>query len=144
MRNRSHSSVKNALTWICFFTSITFILCVTLLTREQMISREHILVLFHSYYEAFVHHRWGWISQGLLNMLLFVPLGVTGYLVTKKSISRAILIGLLLSIFVEVTQYFTKLGFFETDDIINNTIGTAIGAGICFLAIRFTKKLNKE
>lgn len=87
----------------------------------------------------------GWISQDLLNMVLFIPLGAGGYLVSGKSAKKSIAIGFAISCCVEVTQYFTKLGYFETDDIINNTIGTAIGAGFCFLLIKIiyiSKKTN--
>lgn len=108
-----------------------------------MISRKYILVPFHSYYEMIVHHRWGWLSQDLLNMTLFVPLGMTGYLVTKRSAGKTVLIGALLSAFVETTQYLTKLGFFETDDIINNTIGTAVGATLSYFILKIIYNYRK-
>lgn len=59
-----------------------------------------------------------------LNILLFVPLGflIGGW--------KGILIGFSLSTFIEATQYFGRIGYCELDDILNNTIGTGLGAGI--------------
>ena len=67
----------------------------------------------------------------LMNTFLFVPLGLSLPFVfgggTGKRILLTILIGLLLSITVESIQYFAHLGMTETDDVICNTLGTAIG-----------------
>ena len=68
----------------------------------------------------------------LMNVFLFVPLGLSLPFVlvgsTGKRILLTILIGLLLSITVESIQYFAHLGMAETDDVICNTVGTAIGS----------------
>lgn len=74
-----------------------------------------------------------------LNILLFVPLG---FLVGNK---RIILIGLLLSAGIELTQYVLKLGVCEVDDVLNNTIGTAIGFSLYSLfSVLFKKYKNKR
>ena len=59
-----------------------------------------------------------------LNILLFVPLGflIGGW--------NGVLIGFLLSTLIEATQFFGRIGYCELDDILNNTIGAGIGAGI--------------
>lgn len=59
-----------------------------------------------------------------LNILLFVPLGflIGGW--------KGILIGFSLSVVIEATQYFGRIGYCELDDILNNMIGAGIGAGI--------------
>ena len=44
----------------------------------------------------------------------------------------AILLGLLLSVSIEVIQLLSYRGLFEFDDIIHNTLGTAIGVGILY------------
>lgn len=58
-----------------------------------------------------------------LNILLFIPLG---FLLGGKD-WKAVLLGFLLSAFVEFTQYVVKLGVCEADDVLNNTIGTTVG-----------------
>ena len=64
----------------------------------------------------------GYWSDIVLNILLFVPLGM---LVGGK---RAIIIGIMFSLCVEFCQYAFMLGYCEVDDVLNNTIGTALGA----------------
>lgn len=59
-----------------------------------------------------------------LNILLFVPLG---FLIGG---CKGILCGFLLSCGIELTQYCCRLGYCELDDILNNTIGAGIGAGL--------------
>lgn len=66
----------------------------------------------------------------LMNVFLFVPIGLSLPFVfggsTGKRILLTILVGLLLSVTVEAIQYFAHLGMAETDDVICNTLGTAI------------------
>lgn len=69
----------------------------------------------------------------LLNILLYIPLG---YLLpftwrwfrSKRLLSRrVILTGFVCSALTEVTQLVFRIGLFEFDDMINNTLGCAIG-----------------
>ncbi len=59
-----------------------------------------------------------------LNILLFVPFGI---LVDVDRLWKRILCGFLLSVSIETIQYFFMLGYCEPDDVLNNTIGTALG-----------------
>lgn len=66
----------------------------------------------------------GMWSDIRLNILLFIPLGflIGGW--------NGLLIGFCLSFGIETVQYFGRLGYCELDDILNNTIGAGIGAGL--------------
>lgn len=79
----------------------------------------------------------------LMNVFLFVPLGLSLSFVfggsTGKRILLTILVGLLLSVTVEVIQYFARLGMAETDDVISNTVGTAIGSCAYLLSLLWRK-----
>ena len=67
----------------------------------------------------------------ILNILLYYPLGYfLPLLFPKLKPKHVILIGCLCSIATEATQYFLKMGWCETDDVIHNTLGTAIGVGV--------------
>ena len=83
----------------------------------------------------------------LMNVFLFVPLGLALPFIfgggTGKRILLTILVGLLLSVTVEAIQYFAHLGMAETDDIICNTVGTAIGSCAYLLALLWRKLFNK-
>lgn len=61
---------------------------------------------------------WGDIIK---NIVLFVPLG---FIIGGR---KGVAIGFILSCGIETTQYFTRLGYCEVDDVLHNTIGTAIG-----------------
>lgn len=77
----------------------------------------------------------------LLNILLYYPLGyLLPILFPKLKPKHVIFIGCLCSIATEATQYLLKMGWCETDDVIHNTLGTAIGVWVWLLQ---SKRLNK-
>ena len=67
----------------------------------------------------------------LMNVFLFFPLGLTFPHVLpekwKHQVGASILFALLLSVVIEYCQYYFSLGRVETDDVICNTLGAAIG-----------------
>lgn len=100
---------------------IFFILWVTLFTREPGAAR----IVKGLFWEVQMGFWW----DIFLNILLLIPLG---FLLGNKS-WKAILYGFLLSAFIEFLQYIAVLGYCEADDVLNNTIGTAIGLGLYHL-----------
>lgn len=83
----------------------------------------------------------------LMNVFLFMPLGLSLPYVfgggTAKRILLTILIGFLLSVTVEAIQYIGHLGMAETDDVICNTLGTAIGSCAYLLSMLWRKLIKK-
>ncbi len=71
----------------------------------------------------------------ILNMILFMPFAAIAqrFGVNKKWI---VVYGLFISLVIEVTQFITRLGGFEIDDLIYNTLGAIIGLGISILINR--------
>lgn len=72
------------------------------------------------------------IWLGLLNILMFLPLGFIGRLFickkTQKRYTFILFLGLLLlSVSIEISQFYLNAGVFETDDIIFNSLGGFIG-----------------
>ena len=64
----------------------------------------------------------------ILNILLYYPLGyLIPILFPKLKSKQVVFIGCLCSMATEATQYLLKMGWCETDDVIHNTLGTAIG-----------------
>ena len=88
-------------------------------------------------YEAIKNGKMDLIAENIMNVVVFVPVGLLLGLVTLKSqrswrtrIARILLIvgvGLVLSGSIEALQYFLKCGFSEVDDVIHNTLGCLIG-----------------
>lgn len=74
------------------------------------------------------------IAGLILNILLYYPLGyLLPILFQKIKPKCVILIGCLCSISTEAMQYLLRMGWCETDDVIFNTLGTAIGVWVWFL-----------
>lgn len=72
------------------------------------------------------------VSENLLNVILFIPIGLlVGLLMKGPFFSRSwmitLIIGLSLSLCIETLQFVLKKGFSEIDDVIHNTIGFIIG-----------------
>ena len=77
----------------------------------------------------------------ILNILLYYPLGyLLPILFPRLKPKHVILIGCLCSIATEAIQYLFKMGWCEMDDVIHNTLGTAIGVWVWNLQ---SKRLNK-
>ena len=67
-----------------------------------------------------------------LNIMLFIPLGYLTPACSSK-INRwwkALLLGFGVSALIEIVQLITRLGWFDTSDLLHNTLGTLIGFGI--------------
>lgn len=94
--------------------------------------------LFYSYREA-----WNCFSVVLwrniiLNILMFVPFGFLFPCLSKKfqKFWTTYLAGFFFTLLIESVQLVFKLGIFECDDLLNNTLGTMIGYG-CYKIVQF-------
>lgn len=66
------------------------------------------------------------------NIVMFIPFGFLGWVSPKLKDLKSLLFTFLSAIvIVEALQYFTRMGIFETDDIILNTFGVYLGWRIC-------------
>ena len=66
-----------------------------------------------------------------LNILLYIPMGYLLPFIIKPmrySVLACTLVGFLCSCATEFAQLKWGLGFFQVDDIVNNTLGCLIGA----------------
>lgn len=73
------------------------------------------------------------------NIAFFVPFGLLLPLLFRKmNTVKTTLIGFLLSLFFEITQYVTDTGGADIDDLILNTCGVACGALFFLLLKKFT------
>lgn len=64
----------------------------------------------------------GYWNNIIQNIVLFVPLGV---IIGGK---KGTVAGVFLSMGIEAIQYIAAIGYCELDDLLNNTIGAAIGS----------------
>lgn len=89
------------------------------------------LIPLWSYREIVQTHNMKLLFENIGNILIFVPVGfllpACGYR-EKNNCGFTLFFGVCLTVFVELFQFVTRVGTFETDDIINNLIGVISGA----------------
>ena len=113
---------------------ILFILMETIIGRKVGVERVE-LVPFWSYSHSELR------MEIVLNYILFIPLGVLLYLCFGEKLGlRVVIAGLLLSVSIEIVQLVFRIGLFEFDDMIGNTVGCLIGAVIG----KATRELKKR
>lgn len=97
------------------------------------------------YWRIFSSYKAAWVSGSytewrnlILNIMMFVPLGIYIPIVFQRlnKFYKVYLVGLLLSVSIEIIQWKVGSGVGEMDDIFNNTLGTMIGYGIFVLIYR--------
>lgn len=119
-----------------------FIFYETLMFRETGDIRAN-LVLF-SYADTFMTN-WRTRVEVINNIWLFVPFGAGLYAIYRKK--RVWIAAFILSLAIELIQYFTGLGIAELDDIFGNTLGGIIGVGVgsvIFYEIGKGKRISKK
>ena len=113
---------------------ILFILMETIIGRKIGVGRVE-LVPFWSYSHPELR------MEIVLNYILFIPLGVLLYLCFGEKLGlRVVIAGFLLSALIELIQLTFKIGVFEFDDMIGNTVGCLIGAVVG----KATRELKKR
>lgn len=91
------------------------------------------LVPFHEIRRFWVYRErvgiFAMLSNIFGNVVGFIPFGLILPIISRNSRSFFFITfsGLTLSFFVEVTQLISKVGCFDVDDMILNTLGAAIG-----------------
>lgn len=109
----------------------------TLLARKETAEPKINMELFWTVRYAWERHsriHWFYI---LGNIALFIPLGYLLPMNGKifKFSLLTVLFGFLLSVAIEATQYFFRIGLCELDDMFNNTWGTLLGYSIYRLTV---------
>lgn len=123
------SSQNKKISAIDCILAITLILALTMVRTHRNSDQTHILIPLRTFIDIW-NSRWHshgkYIFRGLIgNILLFTPLGLC--LSRKDGNHYKYLTPFLISLVVESIQYFTRLGTFEVDDLICNTIGGLLG-----------------
>ena len=108
--------------WIPIAYSVFLILYITLLRRAP------------GYNENIRLHLKLWPNAGvwagnLLNLILYIPFGWTSQR-WKPNRKKIAFVAFMLSVCCEVLQYFTGRGMADVNDVLFNTLGSAVGARI--------------
>ena len=140
----------NTITIISFLMYTCLFVSITLLNRIGTDIIETSLVPFYPYYGILTKDWNGegfYIAQTLIgNIILFMPLGIVFSLLfkgKKKIILMVVFCAFVISLSIEVMQYSFRLGTFEVDDLIHNTLGAVFGSLIAE-SIKLIELHNKQ
>lgn len=127
-------AVKN-ITILLLFEYVFLIYGLTVIFRETSSRLSHIFKPFWSYKEMLHGKMQPLIYEMVMNVVLFLPVGfLLGSQVSKRSAKQqwliVFLLGMGLSISIEVLQLVFQKGSFEFDDIMHNPLGCLIGLAI--------------
>lgn len=125
-------------------TVIVMLLCWALAAFGVMFARDYgvrqlSLIPLRTYVTAITKGDREPLRSAFMNVLLFYPGGLlTASLCPQRKRFLVVVSFCLLSIGVEVGQYFLSVGVTETDDVLHNTLGTLLG----LLALKQYEKHN--
>ncbi len=133
-------SILTIAAWCALGAYMTVVIGATCLSRYQVPEALTVRPLFYAYREAWNRFSFVLWRNILLNFAMFVPLGFLLPFCNKlfKKWYAVYGTGLLVTLIIEFVQWRSKIGVFESDDILGNTVGTMIGFGayqLCMLVI---------
>ena len=109
---------------------IVLIYCATVIYRAYSETVGHDFSPFWSY-RAIEHGRNDLLVENIMNVVVFVPVGLLLSCVSRRlKWWMVLLIGFGISLSIESLQFAMKRGFSEFDDVFHNTFGCAIGVMI--------------
>ena len=124
---------------------VFLIYCSTVMFREVNEEYEYHFKPFWSYAAYDSVNRPDLLPENIMNVVVFIPLGgLLGAGFRKMKWWMALLIGMDISLSIEMAQYVFKLGFSETDDVIHNSTGCMIGYGLCRLIIKKMRSVERN
>ena len=79
------------------------------------------------------------------NILVFAPMGILIPIIRRKKTGffYVLFLTLLFSLFIETVQLFTKVGVFDVDDLIMNTVGGVLGYILFLIARAYYRYRNR-
>lgn len=90
---------------------------------------------------GYTHPKYNSVSNGLLNICSFIPIGVLVSLIASKyRIGKSVLVGLLVSVVIEVSQLISRRGVFDVDDLLNDVVGALVGSLLVVLVMHIRGK----
>lgn len=142
--NKEHRkiNVKRLVWWLVFLSYLFVVIGATMLSRGSNYEYNMVTPLFYSYKTAW--NNWSvreWRNI-ILNICMFVPFGLLLPMGIKwfGKCYRTYIAGFLFSLFIELSQMLFKIGIFEPDDLMNNTLGAVIGFGLFIVLFKLYAK----
>lgn len=117
---------------------IILVLGIAVIFREPRAERSFCLIPFLSYFDYGTNSYFmEKAALNILNIVLFIPIGfLLGCGFRNLTWKRALAIGAMLSVFIEILQLIYRKGLCEVDDVIHNVLGCMIGYGVASILKR--------
>ena len=127
MYGGSKAEIIRNCSWVLLAGYVFLVLCSTIICRDECLKVSYNLQPFlHIHSKNVVI-----IGERILNILLFVPIGLlTSVVLNKWRFLKVLASGVCLSGFIELLQLVLKKGVCNIDDVINNVAGCIIGYGL--------------
>jgi glycopeptide antibiotics resistance protein len=129
--------------WLILAGYVVIVLCSTVFYRSHAQNAGLKFVPFWSYQSYFKGEDDSLLLENIMNVIVFFPIGLMlACVLTKNSFWKAALLACVISVSIEVMQFFTKNGFCEIDDVIHNTLGCVVGYGMYYLVRNLLKRYD--
>lgn len=131
---------------VLFLLYLAALLAVTLLMRIGTVRNDIQMEPFHQIKEALNTQNWKIAEHNYQNVILFIPMGFLIPFINPhhfRRFSYSFLIAVMISTFIETTQYLFQLGTCDIDDIIANTFGAIIGFAAARICLSFIHNRDK-
>ena len=136
-RGKMNAATAIMIPILVFFLS--FVLTITIIERVPRKKVRYNLELFWTI-SSVLSGKTYLLWEIFWNVVLFIPIGFMISVLVRPRPWLAIVIGMVGSAAIEVTQLLTRRGLFELDDIIYNSVGAAIGFLLYLLLKRFERR----
>lgn len=119
---------KRFFLWVLLLEYVFLVVSSTIVFRAPRFPVRFELIPFWTYY-AIANHDFGVsIWDIVLNIVLFVPLGILiSSLFPSFSFKKVVLLGLAFSLCIELSQFFWARGIAQFDDLMHNSLGCFLG-----------------
>lgn len=122
-RTSSLDFIRN-LSWILLLGYVFLSLCATIIFRNETPEMRFSLYPLRSYTMGSDTM----MLENIMNIFFFFPIGfLLGIVMKKKNVWLVTFVGFILSVLIETIQLFSIRGVCNIDDVINNTLGCALG-----------------
>ncbi len=121
---------KRFVFWVLLSEYLFVLVCSTIICRRvESLEIERLQIIpFWTYYSVLNHTPGVSVWDIILNVVLFLPLGILVKLIYPSiSALKMLCISIIVSLSIETSQFFFERGIAQIDDVIHNVIGALIG-----------------
>ena len=133
---------------IVLFVWAAFVLFLTVLGRRMHtdLTENYNLEFFSCYRHIIIEHSRSAFKSTLQNILMFIPVGFMLSAVFKNNhkVIIPVIISFVFSLLIEISQLLLRSGFFELDDLFNNTLGALVGIVIYLIISKIYRTVCKK